>query len=84
MKIPIVDDVLDYLTNKGGYVGFTEEQLKGGKPLTEADMEDWGKQLETDDTVTSVFVILLILTPFIVGYIGFSLGVFVVPSFVKF
>jgi hypothetical protein len=86
MKIPIVDDVLDYLTNKGGYTGFTEGQLKSGQPLTEADMSmvNFGKQRETDNTVTTIFVLLLLATPFIVGSAGFSLGVFVVPSFVKF
>ena len=84
MRIPIVDDVLDYLTNKGGYTGFTEEQLKSGKSLTEDDVANFGKELETDETITTVFVLLLIATPFIVGYIGFTLGVFVEPSFVKF
>lgn len=81
-KIPIVDDVLDYLTNMGGYTGFTEDQLKGGKQLTQEDVKDFGVERETDETVTTIFVILLIATPFIVGAIGFSLGVFVVPSFV--
>lgn len=84
MRIPIVDDVLDYLTNMGGYVGFTEGQLKGDQPLTKADSDNFGKVYETDDNVTTAFVLLLIATPFIVGAIGFSLGVFVVPSFVKF
>ena len=84
MRIPIVDGVLDYLTNKGGYTGFTEEQLKSGKSLTEDDVANFGKELETDETITTVFVLLLIATPFIVGYIGFTLGVFVEPSFVKF
>ena len=79
-----MDDVLDYLTNKGGYVGFTEEQLKGDRALTEADVENFGVELETDDTVTTVFVLLLIATPFIVGGIGFKIGIFVVPSFVRF
>lgn len=83
-KIPVVDDVLDYLTNMGGYVGFTEDDLKGGKQLPLKVSDDFGKERETDDTVTTVFVLLLIATPFIVGAIGFSLGVFVVPSFVKF
>ena len=45
---------------------------------------NFGMQRETDNTVTTVFVLLLIATPFIVGTFGFSLGVFVVPSFVKF
>ena len=72
------------LTNKGGYTGFTEEQLKGSTPLTEADVADFGKEVETNDTVTTIFVLLLIATPFIVGSNGFSLGVFVVPSFAKF
>ena len=83
MRVPIVDDVLDYLTNMGGYTGFTEGQLKGETPITAKDMENFGKETETDDTVTTVFVLVLIATPFIVGAIGFSLGVFVVPSFVK-
>ena len=82
MRVPIIDDVLDYLTNMGGYTGFTEEQLKSGESLTDADVEDFGKQRETDSTVTTIFVLLLIATPFIVGSIGFKLGVFVVPSFV--
>ena len=82
LKVPIVDDVLDYLTNMGGYTGFTEDQLKGDRQLTEADVENFGVERATDDTVTTVFVLLLIATPFIVGAIGFSLGIFVVPSFV--
>ena len=66
--------------------GFTEGQLKGDKQMTQQDVEDmkFGMERETDDAVTTVFVLLLIATPFIVGAIGFSLGVFVVPSFVKF
>ena len=66
----------------GGYTGFTEDQLKGGKQLTQEDVKDFGVERETDETVTTIFVILLIATPFLVGAIGFSLGVFVVPSFV--
>ena len=72
----------DQLTNMGGYTGFTEDQLKGDQQLTEADVENFGVERATDDTVTTVFVLLLIATPFIVGAIGFSLGIFVVPSFV--
>jgi hypothetical protein len=47
-------------------------------------MVNFGKQRETDNTVTTIFVLLLLATPFIVGSAGFSLGVFVVPSFVNF
>ena len=84
MRIPIVDDVLDYLTNQGGYTGFTEAQLKGDRPLTEADTENFGKELATDDRVTTAFVLLLLATPFLVGVVGFKLGVFVVPRFARF
>lgn len=84
MRIPIVDDVLDYLTNKGGYIGFTEEQLKGDVPLTEADTENFGQELQENETVTTVFVIVLILVPFIVGYIAYSLDLIAVPSYLKF
>ena len=84
MRLPIVDDVLDYLTNMGGYTGFTEEELKGDRVanLTNRDMSEFGVEAETDSTVTTVFVLLLIATPFIVGAIGFSLGVFAMPSFI--
>ena len=34
----IIDDVLDYLTNMGGYTGFTEEELKGGVGSTGVDL----------------------------------------------
>jgi hypothetical protein len=81
MRNPI-DDVVNYLTNMGGYTGFTEGQLKGETALTDADVEDFGKQTATNDTVTTVFVLLLLATPLIVGYIGFSIGVFAVPSFI--
>ena len=83
-KIPILDDVLDYLTNMGGYTGFSEEQLKsGGDGLDSVDMDDFGRELETDDTVTTVFIIVFLFVPLIVGFIAFQLGIAEVPRFVK-
>ena len=81
-KIPVVDDVLDYLTNMGGYTGFSEDQLKSGLELTNVDTQDFGKELETDDTVTTVFVFVLLLVPFIVGAIAWNLGMLQMPRFV--
>ena len=73
--IGIVDDVLDYLTNMGGYTGFTEEELKGGESLDKKDMTDFGKQTEgvNDNLTTTLFVILLIAFPSILGIIGVSI-----------
>ena len=81
-RIPVIDDVLDYLTNMGGYTGFTEEELKGGEDLSSVDMDAFGKDLETNDAVTSVFVVVLILVPFIVGAIAFKLGIIGIPRFI--
>jgi hypothetical protein len=82
-KIPVLDDVLDYLTNMGGYTGFSEQDLKeGGGRLDQVDMETFGKDIETNDAVTTVFVLVLIAVPFIVGAIAFKLGLIQVPRFV--
>ena len=68
-----VDDILDYLTNMGGYTGFTEDELKGGN-IGNRDMTDFGKPTEgIDENVTSAFVILLIAFPSILGLIAVSL-----------
>ena len=83
-RIPILDDVLDYLTNMGGYNGFTEEELKmGGDSLDRVDMDEFGRELETDDTVTTVFIIVFLFVPVIVGAIAFQLGIAEIPRFVK-
>ena len=75
-----VDDILDYLTNMGGYTGFTEDELKGGKSLNERDMSDFGKPTEDlDDRVTTAFVILLIAFPSVLGLIAIKL--FGTPAF---
>ena len=81
-RIPVLDDVLDYLTNMGGYTGFSEDQLKGDGPLSDVDTENFGVELETDDTVTTVFVVVLIMVPFIVGFIAFKLGLLQMPRFI--
>ena len=82
-----VDDVLDYLTNMGGYTGFTEEELKGGEgvaaDLDNKDMDTFGQPTTgIDDNVTSGFVILLILFPSTLMFIGIQL--FGVPSLFTF
>lgn len=77
--VRIVDDVLDYLTNMGGYTGFTEEELKGsageaGGRITERKMESFGKAKEgIDETTTTVFVTLLILFPSALLFLGIFL-----------
>ena len=83
----IIDDVLDYLTNMGGYTGFTEEELKGGEgvaaDLDNKDMDTFGQPTTgLDDNVTSGFVILLILFPSTLMFIGIQL--FGVPSLFTF
>ena len=45
-------------------------------------MESFGVQAETDDTVTTVFVLVLIAVPFIVGAIAFKLDIIGIPRFV--
>ena len=45
------EDVLDYLTNMGGYTGFTEEELKGGQASTEWQMIE---KLEKKDMSSTV------------------------------
>ena len=65
----IIDDILDYLTNMGGYTGFTEEMLKSDSAaadLNEVDMTDFGRPKAQDDTAnrtTDILVILLIVGP---------------------
>lgn len=65
----IIDDILDYLTNMGGYTGFTEEMLKGDSAaadLNKVDMTDFGRPKAQDDTAnrtTDILVILLIVGP---------------------
>ena len=81
-RIPVLDDVLDYLTNMGGYTGFSEDQLKGDGPLSDVDTENFGVELETDDTVTTIFVVVLIMVPFIVGFIAFKLRLLQMPRFI--
>ena len=83
-RLPILDDVLDYLTNMGGYTGFSEEMLKGDVELSDStvNMDDFGKELETDDRVTTAFVLVLIAVPFIVGAIAFKLDIIGIPRFV--
>lgn len=67
--VQIIDDILDYLTNMGGYTGFTEEMLKGDSAaadLNQVDMTDFGKpkaQDETANRTTDILVILLIVGP---------------------
>ena len=69
-----VDDVLDYLTNMGGYTGFTESELKAGGNIGERDMTNFGKPTEgIDDNITTAFVILLIAFPSILGLIAVKL-----------
>ena len=69
-----VDDILDYLTNMGGYTGFTEDELKGGNvDLNRRDMSEFGRPTEVDNNVTTAFVIALIAFPSIVGLIAVSI-----------
>ena len=66
MRIPLVDDVLDWLTDKGGYTGFTEEQLRSGEDLRErVDMESFGEGTQVDNAATDFFIVALILLPFV-------------------
>jgi hypothetical protein len=75
-----VDDILDYLTNMGGYTGFTEDELKGGKSLNERDMSEFGKPTEDlDENITTAFVVLLILFPSVLGLI--AVKIFGTPAF---
>ena len=77
----IIDDVLDYLTNMGGYTGFTEEELKGGVgstgvDLNQKDMEAFGRQKPEDAATkqtTDVFVVLLIVTPILGLFAGIAI-----------
>mmetsp|Transcript_43445 Transcript_43445/g.114837 ORF Transcript_43445/g.114837 Transcript_43445/m.114837 type:complete len:141 (+) Transcript_43445:21-443(+) len=78
------EDVLDYLTNMGGYTGFTEEELKSlqadGRELQQRDMEDFGKPTEgLNETTTSAFVILLILLG--PGLMLLSVAIYGPPAF---
>ena len=51
-RIPLVDDVLDWLSDKGGYTGFTEEQLRSGEDLRNVDMESFGEGTKVDNATT--------------------------------
>ena len=65
-RIPLVDDVLDWLSDKGGYTGFTEEQLRSGEDLRDVDMESFGEGTKVDNATTDAFVVFLVLLPLIV------------------
>jgi len=73
--VAVVDDVLTYLTNMGGYTGFTEADLKGdgssNAPVeldSETDLENWGKPKKvTSEATTTAFVVLLITFPAVLG-----------------
>ena len=71
------EDILDYLTNQGGYTGFTEGELKGDNAqsrLNERDMSTFGAPKEgLDENVTNVFVISLIALGPILLLIGISI-----------
>ena len=67
------EDVLDYLTNMGGYTGFTEGELKGGK-IDEARVESFGRpQGDASETTTTVFVSLLIALPISALFLAIAL-----------
>ena len=65
----ILDDVLDYLTDMGGYTGFTEEELKMGADLDAVSSSDTFMRPKEEDAqtkaTTDVFVVLLIAVPLI-------------------
>ena len=65
----IIDDVLDYLTDMGGYTGFTEEELKTGADLQAVSSSDKFMRPKEEDeqtkATTDVFVVLLIAVPLI-------------------
>ena len=65
----IIDDVLDYLTDMGGYTGFTEEELKTGADLDAVSSSDKFMRPKEEDAqtkaTTDVFVVLLIAVPLI-------------------
>ena len=65
----ILDDVLDYLTDMGGYTGFTEEELKMGADLDAVSSSDKFMRPKEEDAqtkaTTDVFVVLLIAVPLI-------------------
>ena len=65
----IIDDVLDYLTDMGGYTGFTEEELKMGADLDAVSSSDKFMRPKEEDAqtkaTTDVFVVLLIAVPLI-------------------
>ncbi|KAL1504917.1 hypothetical protein AB1Y20_008684 [Prymnesium parvum] len=89
--LAVWEDVLDYLTNMGGYTGFTEEELKGGlgaaeppgqisERLKEKDMQAFGRPTEgINSTTTTIFVILLILLG--PGLMLLSIAVYGPPAF---
>ena len=65
----IIDDVLDYLTDMGGYTGFTEEELKMGADLDAVSSSETFMRPKQEDAqtkaTTDVFVALLIVVPLI-------------------
>ena len=71
--------MLDYLTNMGGYTGFTEGQLKGdgaSDELERQDISDFGQPTELGEggeATTTIFVLLLILFPSTLGIIGIKI-----------
>lgn len=82
----IIDDILDYLTNMGGYTGFTEEMLKSDSAaadLNQVDMTDFGRPKAQDDTAnrtTDILVILLIVGPLLgLFFAGLKFGTGMFP-----
>ena len=71
------EDILDYLTNQGGYTGFTEGELKGENAqsrLNERDMTNFGAPKEgLDENVTNTFVIALIALGPVLLLVGVSI-----------
>mmetsp|Transcript_6061 Transcript_6061/g.19973 ORF Transcript_6061/g.19973 Transcript_6061/m.19973 type:complete len:141 (+) Transcript_6061:29-451(+) len=76
-----IDDVLTYLTNMGGYTGFTEADLKGdgssssvSKLDSQTDLDKWGKKKEvSSEATTTAFVLLLIIFPSALGFLFIQL-----------
>lgn len=77
-----VDDILTYLTNMGGYTGFTESDLKGdgssSAPPPElnqkTDLREFGeRRAVTSESTITAFVMLLILFPSALGFLFIQL-----------
>ncbi len=87
-----VDDVLDFLSDMGGYNGFTEAELRDfaadetadelDKRLAARSLDSFGEKVPTDERVTNAFVLLLIAFPLVSLYVGAT--VVGVPSLFKF